>query len=111
MKTSTKTKEVVKVGDIFEATSIYYSNRTKFVKVVSLSKTGKTGTAVQLQKIQVDGDWMNGNVSTDGSVLKDSPFKFTVKDTYKGKGLRGRLYSYLDTFYPWDGEPIWNNCD
>lgn len=111
----------VKVGDIFQDTTIYYSNRTTFVKVTAISKSGKTCDVVELGKSQVDGDWMNGNVTCDGVETNNRGYKFRIIRGWDGNvAVRGRLVwdfgssknvRHIETYRKWNGEPIWNNCD
>lgn len=116
-------KVELKVGDIVEHTTIYYSNRTSFYLIEGFSKSGKKAIVRELGMKQVDGDWMNGNVTCDPEKKGNQTHELMVKGVdWKGQQmLRGRInykhenghvnHGSMQNFYKWNGQPIWNNCD
>ncbi len=120
----------VQVGDIFENTTYMYSNRTTFVQVVGFNKSGKKVQVVELGLSQVDGDWMNGNItcnpdykgsdinelvvmpysSTDNTPMLRGRLDHTIRDKETGE-VKWVNKGYPNNFYKWSGKPIWNNCD
>lgn len=130
METTTEKKLVeLKVGDIVEYTSHYNSSRTSFYLIVGISKSGKKAQVKELGNTQVDGDWMNGNVTANLENVGTEIYEVMVKgqDWNGNQMLRGRINSIIrdketgevkwvntgsiQNFYKWNGKPIWNNCD
>lgn len=137
IKNATKKEAGVEVGDIFERTSHWNSSRTTFVKVIGFNKSGKKALVRELGVDQVDGDWMNGNVTANEDRMGEDVNELAIRldvdagvtkvfDRY-AVTLRGRLNhtikdketgeikwvntGHIDSYYKWNGQPIWNNCD
>jgi hypothetical protein len=109
----TEPKNPLKIGDIVEHSGGYNCTQTQFYKIVGFNKTGKKAEVVRLNKTQVDGDWMNGNVApVDSYDATSKRFTFMVKgqDWNGNQMLRGGEH-YIENFYKWNGKPVWNNCD
>ncbi len=113
LKAPVAPEKMLKVGDILEHTGGYNSTNTRFVKIKSFNKTGKKAIVFELGKHQVDGDWMNGNIApTDSDGVGREELEFRVTLGYNSSQvLRGGLHGWTETWYKWDGKPIWNNCD
>lgn len=132
---TTKGSVEIKVGDIYERSWGYNCTRTTFVKIIGFNKSGKKAFVRELGTSQVDGDWMNGNITANEEHMGEDVNELTIKvresvepisDRY-AVTLRGRLNhtvkdketgevkwvnkGMIETFYKWDGKPIWNNCD
>lgn len=104
----------IKIGDICETTGGYNCTQTRFVKVIGFNKTGKKAFVQKMGQRQVDGDWMNGNI-TAGETDVTKTYQFMVKKCkYADRELlRGTIYDGCrnENYLLWDGKPIWNNCD
>lgn len=93
----------VEKGDIFERSWGYDQTNVNFVKVVSVTKSGKSAYVVPIGSKQVETmSSMSGQVIADPSYVKD------VKPIIK----RVRKYSdslYLGEYHKWDGKPCYTS--
>lgn len=99
----------VKVGDVYHWLGGYNCTRNDYVQVLEVK--GKRVSALELQKTQVDGDWMNGNVApilNNGSKI----ISMMIRPSYReGEVILRDTKGYKDNYYKWNGKPNWENCD
>lgn len=94
----------VKVGDIFEQSWGYDQTNVTFVKVVSISKTGKSAKIIRIGSKQVET-----MSSMSGQVIADPTYEYSDQ---KPQLKRVRKYSdslYLGEYHKWNGKPCYTS--
>jgi len=108
---------VVKIGDIYHWRGGYNCTKNAYIKVIGVAGKNKF-EVVELDKKQVSGDWMNGEVApvinsgniSESFIVKAIPRGWSDDD--KNIILRDtRRNMYHDEYYKWEGKPNWENCD
>lgn len=99
----------VKVGDVYHWTGGYNCTRNDYVQVLEIK--GKKATVAVLNKTQVDGDWMNGNVAPVLGTISAVKVMM-IRPSYRaGEVILRDTKGYRSDYRKWNGKPNWENCD
>lgn len=99
----------VKAGDIYHRTYGYNCTKNEYARITGSAGKNKFH-AVILNKYQVDGDWMNGNVAP----VLDTGHKDVILHAHPGYSGTVELKDpkgYRAYYTLWNGKPNWENCD
>lgn len=87
-----------KVGDIFYRSWGYDQTNVDFYQIVSMSKTGKTGKAVQINSTADTADGYSERVRPVPGTPVDNPRCTRCSNRHDGPGWDGHAYSDLYTY-------------
>lgn len=98
----------VKVGDIFERSWGYDQTNVNFVKVVEVSKTGKSAKVIPIGSKHVESlSSMSGKVVADPD--NEFPNKYDDKKPSLYRIKKGSSSVYLGPYWKWDGKPCYTS--